>query len=85
MGGLHGSNARKGRDSSNNQEVGGSYRGKRLLNGATWIGVTRASTSTEAQCWTKAAADTVNACTKGHSGQGGRSAANYNYESGADP
>lgn len=88
IGGIHGTNAR---DSRNKDLVlvasGASYRGKRFLNGATWVGVVRASTTQQTRCYTKGnnvSPDEVNICAQGHSPSTGRSVANYNYESGTD-
>ena len=78
LGGLHGSNLGKG-------AAGGlSYRGRRLLNGATWLGVTRATTQTAVQCWmSTGSVDGVNGCNRSHAGTSGE-IANYPYFSGED-
>ena len=87
LGGIHGSNLGIGNDSTNTA-VGASYRGRRLLNGAIWVGVTRATTSAGVACWTKngasfAATDGVSSCSRSHAGDAGR-LANYPYYSGSD-
>ncbi len=76
LGVIHGTNAGKGAS-------GNSFRGKRFLYGATWTGVTRATTTTAVACWTKNSTDSVNVCTQGHGGSSGNTA-NYDYESAAD-
>jgi predicted CxxxxCH...CXXCH cytochrome family protein len=79
IGAIHGTN-------DTDPGPGGSYRAKRLLVGATWIGVTRATTnavSGTVKCWTKNAVDAVNTCTVGHANTGGN-AANYDYDSDRD-
>jgi hypothetical protein len=74
---IHGTSAGVG--------VGGeSYRGKRFLAGATWIGVTRATTTQGVSCWTKERGDAVSTCNKGHTGSLRGNRANYDYDSGAD-
>jgi hypothetical protein len=50
IGAIHGTN-------STSLGGGQSYRGKRLLVGATWTGVTRATTGTSVKCWTSNQAD----------------------------
>jgi len=85
IGALHGTTSRDSRDKNLSLITSGaSYRGKRFLNGATWVGVVRASTSTATQCWTKGNTDEVNVCSQGHSPASGRSTANYDYEAGTD-
>lgn len=88
VGGIHGTNARDSRNKDLGLVASGaSYRGKRFLNGATWVGVIRASTTQQTQCYTKGnnvSPDEVNICNQGHSPSTGRSYANYNYEAGTD-
>ena len=72
LGGMHGTNAKLGAGDTDN-------RGERFLNGATWRGVTRATTSVAVKCWIKNNADEVNWCTQGHSGKGASSKANYDW------
>ncbi len=61
-----------------------SYSGKRLLNGAYWYGVTRATATTGVACWGKAGTDSLSLCAHSHANDAG-SIANYSYEDGADP
>ena len=63
IGGIHGSNLGKGAGGS-----GGSYSGKRLLNGSNWYAVTRSTTAAAGQCWTKGSADAVDNCAHSHGG-----------------
>jgi hypothetical protein len=71
LGGMHGTNMDAGTAGGTN------LRGERFLNGAAILGITRATTTNNSgKCWTKGSTDTVNNCTKGHSGQG--FTANYN-------
>jgi hypothetical protein len=85
IGALHGTTSRNSRDKNLSLVASGaSYRGKRFLNGATWVGVVRASTSAATQCYTKGNTDEVNVCSQGHSPASGRSTANYDYEAGTD-
>ena len=90
--GAHGSSRRKypyrydpSTDSSATISVAPqSYSGKRLLNGAYWYGVTRATTTTGVACWGKAGTDSLSKCSHGHANDSGNSA-NYSYDDGADP
>lgn len=93
IGGIHGSSRGKfpfAYDPSTNTStgIGGkvptSYSGKRLLNGAYWYGVTRATTTTPVACWGKAGTDTVSLCAHGHAQDTGKNA-NYSYDDAADP
>ena len=92
IGGIHGSNRLRypfrydpSTDASTTfNTVPGSYSGKRLLNGAYWYGVTRATTTTAVACWGKAGTDTVSLCAHGHQDDTGRTA-NYSYDDAADP
>ena|GEM_PF-2091116 len=74
LGGIHGSNLGLGAN-------GSSYRGRRLLNGAAWTGVTRATTKVGVLCWTANNGDGISTCDQGHGGQEGMRA-NYPYASG---
>ncbi|MBI5527437.1 MAG: hypothetical protein HY897_13975, partial [Deltaproteobacteria bacterium] len=93
IGGIHGSSRRKypymydpsTTISATFSTVPASYSGKRLLNGAYWFGVTRATTGTGVSCWGKAGTDTVSLCAKTHSGTTSSVAANYSYDDAADP
>jgi len=93
MGGIHGSNLGKGHTYREHGGTygAGSYSGKRLLNGATLVGHTRASTSAAGTCFFKSAQDSVAACAHPHPTDGDwrnyayTSKANYDYEGGADP
>ncbi len=93
IGGIHGSN--RGRypyrydpstDTNSTITTGPpqSYSGKRLLNGAYWYGVTRATTSQAVACWGKGGTDTVSLCAHSHAGDSGHTA-NYSYDDTADP
>jgi hypothetical protein len=64
--------------------VPASYSGKRLLNGAYWYGVTRATTSSGVACWGKAGTDTVSTCAHGHENVAGNPA-QYSYDDAPDP
>jgi len=87
MGGLHGADNMKARDYSTGA-IGDAanmfYSGKRLLNGATFIGVKRPTTSVNAMFWTKAGLsypvpDEVNVSGQSLNGANGDTA-NYNYD-----
>jgi hypothetical protein len=83
LGGIHGSSAQIGRVTTTGgagATYGANNRGERFLNGATWIGVTRATTAVGVTCWTKGtySNDNVTNCTRGHAGTAGNRA-NYNY------
>ncbi|MBW2733957.1 MAG: hypothetical protein JRH20_16335 [Deltaproteobacteria bacterium] len=90
LGGIHGSNRRKypyaydpSTDTANAIGSSGppaSYSGRRLLNGAYWYGVTRATTTSGTFCWGKAGTDVVSACAYAHEGVEGGFNANYSYE-----
>jgi len=76
VGGIHGQNFGQGAGGS-----AGSYSGKRLLAGAVWYGVTRSTTTTAGQCWTKGGTDDVSNCGHSHSGTGFQSGvAKYDYD-----
>ena len=91
IGGAHGSSRRKypyRYDPSTNgnttiSAAPGSYSGKRLLNGAYWFGVTRATTSAGVACWGKTGTDTVSLCGHGHANAGGNTA-QYSYDDAPD-
>jgi len=76
LGGVHGSNNGLG-------PFGTSYTGRRLLNGATWVGVTRSSTGIQMTCYTKAATTGISGCGQ-HTGGASGYRANYPYYSSAD-
>jgi hypothetical protein len=93
IGGIHGSNRRRypyrydpSTDTNSTITTGPpqSYSGKRLLNGAYWYGVTRATTSQAVACWGKGGTDTVSLCAHSHAGVSGNTA-NYSYDDAADP
>jgi hypothetical protein len=92
IGGIHGSNRRRypfrydpSTDGSSTFSVAPqSHSGKRLLNGAYWFGVTRATTTTKVACWGKSGTDTVSLCKHSHYGDGGN-LANYSYDDATDP
>lgn len=78
QGGIHGQNLGIG----NGGATAASYSGRRLLAGSSWFAVTRSSTATAGQCWTKGTADAVDSCGHSHSGVAFQSGtANYDYES----
>jgi len=92
IGSIHGSNNGKGHTSDYAGGAPGalSYSGKRLLNGATLVGITRPSKGSSGTCFIKSREDSVNVCAYAHqnSSQYYRpkiSGAAYDYESGADP
>ncbi len=60
-----------------------SYSGKRLLNGAYWYGVTRATTTSGVTCWGKSGTDTVSLCGQSHANDAGNSA-QYSYDDAPD-
>jgi hypothetical protein len=70
LGGIHGSHAGPG------SAGGTSPLGERFLNGASIIGMTTGTVADDGACWTKGSADSVNTCTKGHSG----AKIGYNYD-----
>lgn len=83
LGGIHGSNL--GKDPLGSGGSPGSFQGRRMLNGASWGRVTRASTTVGVKCWTKPynANDSVTTCSaEGNGPTGGL--ANYDYDSTAD-
>ena len=92
IGAAHGSSRRKypfrydpsTSTSSSITTVPVSYSGKRLLNGAFWYGVTRATTTTAVACWGKAGTDTVSLCAHSHANDAGN-LAQYSYADTADP
>ncbi|MBI3752734.1 MAG: hypothetical protein HY266_01650 [Deltaproteobacteria bacterium] len=78
LGTIHGSNEGVGPN-------GTSARGKRLLTGVAWKGVTRSTTTAAGSCWFGASgAGTLNGCTQHGNGFTGamNAAANYNYDPG---
>lgn len=79
LGGIHGSNVGKNAGAP-------SYRGRRLLNGAMWTGVERATTFSPVYCYTKnTAGDGIASCAGGHTGDRSTGRlANYPYYSGQD-
>lgn len=91
LGGIHGSNLGRGKISTE-ATAGTSYRGRRLLNGAVWVAVTRSSTYVAGTCWTKSGAgfgspvgtDGISSCGQGHAGNVDMQIANYPYYSGGD-
>lgn len=81
LGGIHGSNL-------GNPAIGSplstGYRGRRLLNGAMWNGVKRASTFTAIACYTLTVDTGIASCGGGHTGDKTGAIANYPYYSGDD-
>jgi hypothetical protein len=78
QGGIHGENLGVG----NGGNTALSYSGKRLLGGSSWYAVTRGSSTTAGQCWTKSSTDAVDSCGHVHTGTNFQSGpANYDYES----
>jgi hypothetical protein len=78
QGGIHGENLGVG----NGGTTALSYSGKRLLGGSSWYAVTRGSTATAGQCWTKGSTDAVDSCGHVHNGVNFQSGTtNYDYES----
>lgn len=73
LGGVHGSNLGVGTNSTQ------SFRGRRLINGGSWTGITRSATNAQGTCSTRGS--NISNC--GSYG-GGISNANYPYFSGAD-
>ena len=56
-------------------------RGERFLNGATWVAVKRATTTSMdgVECWTKGVDDDINSCTQGHNSGSSSQEAMYDY------
>ncbi len=77
--------ARSGTIHGTNLGLGGggsaaSYSGKRLLAGATWVGVTRSTTTSAGSCFMKGTADNVTNCSHTIEGAFGSGTANYDYD-----
>ncbi|HHL39999.1 MAG TPA: hypothetical protein ENJ37_05790 [Deltaproteobacteria bacterium] len=84
-GGLHGSRWGKNPWGYSGATGAKSYSGRRLLNGATWIAVTRGSTTQAGACWTEGSITGMSSCTRHNTGRTMNKYSTYDYESGADP
>ncbi|MDT8318700.1 MAG: LamG-like jellyroll fold domain-containing protein, partial [bacterium] len=83
LGGMHGSNLGIGNRLNASTPAGASFRGRRLLNGVTWTGVTRAYTNTGVKCFSGGQDSSVASCKRSYNNSVG-TAARYAYYSGPD-
>lgn len=84
-GGLHGSSWGKNPWGYGMAASAGSYSGRRLLNGATWVALTRGGTTAFGTCWTDGTVTKMSSCTQHTMGQNMTAYSTYDYESGSDP
>ena len=87
LGGAHGSN--QGIGDKSGVAVGTSFRGRRLLNGTVWMGVTRAYTNSGVRCFSggqdgSVTSGSVASCIRNYDGGWVGNSARYAYFSGPD-